>query len=345
MGRKYKIAVVEGDGVGPEILKEAIRLLNELGFNAEYININAGLRYYGKTGKSIEDGALEKIRETDALIKGPIATPLGPGTYHSVNVYLRKKLGLYANVRPFKSYKNTSLLDIDVIIVRENTEGEYSGVEDKIPNGAVSYRIITREATEKIVRFAFNLARRLNREKVTVIHKANILKESDGLFRNIFFKIAEEYPDIRSDEVIVDAAAYKLVKRPWIFDIMVTPNLYGDVLSDLAAGIVGGLGLCGSAQIGDNYAAFEPVHGTAQIVAGKGVANPIGEIKAAAFMLDWLGDKFADSRLKSMSKAIENAIKHIVEEGKVLPQDLGGTAKTIDVTNAIISKARELLGE
>ncbi len=345
MGRKYKITVIEGDGVGPEIVREAIRLLNEIGFNAEYVNIKAGLKYYEETGKTIEDNALEIIKETDALIKGPIATPLGPGTYRSVNVWLRKQLGLYANVRPFRSYKGISLKDLNVVVIRENTEGAYSGVEEKIPEGAVTYRIITREATEKIVRFAFDYAKKHSRKKVTVVHKANILKETDGLFRNIFFEISKEYPDIVTDEVIVDAAAYKLVKRPYLFDVMVTPNLYGDILSDLVAGIVGGLGLCGSAQIGDNHAAFEPVHGTAISVAGKGIANPIGEIKAAALMLNWLGERFRDTKLKRMYGAIEEAIRYTVEEAKVLPQDLGGFTRTTEVTNTIILKAKEILGE
>ncbi|MCD6113666.1 MAG: isocitrate/isopropylmalate dehydrogenase family protein, partial [Thermoprotei archaeon] len=303
MGGKYKVAVIEGDGVGPEIVREAIRLLNEVGFNAEYIKINAGLKYYEETGKTIEDGALDIIRKTHALIKGPIATPLGPGTYRSVNVWLRKQLGLYANVRPFRSYRGISLKELDIVVIRENTEGAYSGVEEKIPEGAVTYRIITREATEKIVRFAFEYARKYGRKKVTVVHKANILKESDGLFRNIFFEIAREYPNIESDEVIVDAAAYKLVKRPHLFDVMVTPNLYGDILSDLVAGVVGGLGLCGSAQIGDNYAAFEPVHGTAVTVAGKGIANPIGEIKAASLMLKWLSERHGDGKLRRIHEA------------------------------------------
>ncbi len=345
MGRKYKITVIEGDGVGPEIVREAIRLLNEIGFNAEYVNIKAGLKYYEETGKTIEDNALELIKETDALIKGPIATPLGPGTYRSVNVWLRKQLGLYANVRPFRSYKGISLKDVNIVVIRENTEGAYSGVEEKIPDGAVTYRIITREATEKIVRFAFEYARKHSRKKITVVHKANILKETDGLFRNVFFEISKEYPDIIADEVIVDAAAYKLVKRPYLFDVMVTPNLYGDILSDLVAGVVGGLGLCGSAQIGDNYAAFEPVHGTAISVAGKGIANPIGEIKAAALMLNWLGERFRDTKLKRMYSIIEEAIRYTVEEAKVLPQDLGGSARTTEVTNTIILKAKEILGD
>ena len=345
MGGKYRIAVIEGDGVGPEIVREAIRLLNEVGFNAEYIKINAGLKYYEETGKTIEDGALDTIRETHALIKGPIATPLGPGTYRSVNVWLRKQLDLYANVRPFRSYRGISLKELDIVVIRENTEGAYSGVEEKIPEGAVTYRIITRRATEKIVRFAFEYARKYGRKKVTVVHKANILKESDGLFRNIFFEIAKDYPDIESDEVIVDAAAYKLVKRPYLFDVMVTPNLYGDILSDLVAGVVGGLGLCGSAQIGDNYAAFEPVHGTAVTVAGKGIANPIGEIKAASLMLKWLSERHGDGKLRRIHEALEEAIRYTIEEAKVLPQDLGGTAKTVEVTNTIISKAKEILGE
>jgi len=343
MGRKYRIAVIEGDGVGPEIVSEALRLLGKLGFDAEYIKIDAGWKYYEETGKPIEDDALDKIRSTDALIKGPVTTPVGPGTYRSVNVYLRKTLGLYANVRPFKSFKNVSLRELDVIIVRENTEGAYSGVEERFDDKAISYRIITRSATERIVRFAFDLARKLGRRKVTVVHKANILKESDGLFRSIFFEIAREYGDIEHDEVIVDAAAYKLVKRPQIFDVIVTPNLYGDILSDLVAGLVGGLGLCGSAQIGENYAAFEPVHGTAKSIAGKGIANPIGEIRAAALMLEWLGEKYSDEKLKKLSRAINSAIVSVVEEGKVLPQDIEGTAKTVDVTNEIIFKSKTFL--
>jgi isopropylmalate/isohomocitrate dehydrogenase-like protein len=343
MGRKYRIALIEGDGVGPEIIKEALILLEALGFNGEFINIEAGKKYFQRTGKPIEDEAFIKLRNSDALLKGPVSTPLGPGTYRSVNVLLRKELGLYANVRPFKSFRGISLREIDLIVVRENTEGAYSGKEDRFEGGAISYRIITEEASRRISKFAFELAVRLRRSKVTVVHKANILKESDGLFRKVFFDVARGYSNVTYDEIIVDAAAYKLIINPKDFDVLVTPNLYGDILSDLAAGLVGSLGLCGSAQIGDNYAAFEPVHGTAEDIAGKGVVNPIGEFMAVAYMLDWLYSVRGDEKLRRLSNVIQESTRAVVEYDKILTKDLGGNARTHAVTKAIIKRASEIL--
>lgn len=340
--RRYKIAVIPGDGVGPEVVSETIRLLSEIGFNAEYIYINGGLKYYERTGKTIEDGALDVIREADATLKGPIATPIGSGTFTSVNVFLRRNLDLYANVRPFKSWRGISIRDdIDLVIIRENIEGLYSGIELNVGDLALALKITTRNETVRICRFAFNYARRNGRRKVTVVHKANILKEADGLFRQVFYEVSRDYPELECDEVIVDTAAYKLVKRPYEFEILVTPNLYGDILSDLVAGLVGGLGLCGSAQIGDRYAVFEPIHGAAWKYAGKGIANPIGEIVAATLMLKWLAEKRRDENIRTLADNIECAVRRVIEEKHVLTPDLGGNASTRRVIDEVIAELKK----
>ena len=342
--RKYRIAVIPGDGVGPEIVSEAIRLLNEAGFNAEYIYINAGLKYYEKTGKTIEDNALDIIREADAALKGPIATPVGPGTYASVNVFLRKNLDLYANIRPFRSWRGISIREnVNVVLIRENLEGLYSGIEVRAENVTIALRIITKNETFRICRFAFDYAKKNNRRKVTIVHKANILKVTDGLFRQVFYEVAKEYPELEGDEVIVDAAAYKLVKRPHEFDVLVTPNLYGDILSDLIAGLIGGLGLCGSAQIGDNYAIFEPIHGVAWKYAGKGIANPIGEVTAATLMLRWLAERRQDKSIHNIAVNIDQAVKKVVEEKRILTPDLGGNASTRKVIDEVISELKNFI--
>ena len=333
---KYKIALIRGDGIGPEVIAIALEVLRAVDFDVEYVEIAAGLDHFRKTGRPLEEGAIDTIRSCDALLKGPLTTPVGWG-YSSVNVALRRELGLFANIRPFRSLKGISLHEgLDVILIRENTEGLYSGSEIRGDDSAVALRVVTRNACERLCRFAFEYAVERGRRKVTAVHKANILRESDGLFRRVFFEVAKGYAGIEADELLVDAAAYKVVVDPSSLDVMVTPNLYGDILSDELAGIVGSIGLCGSAQIGVDFAAFEPVHGTAPDIAGKGVANPIGAVISASLMLEWLACKSGDESLAEASRKILKAVERVLELERVLTPDLGGTAKTEDVERALL---------
>ncbi|MBT8171810.1 isocitrate/isopropylmalate dehydrogenase family protein, partial [Candidatus Bathyarchaeota archaeon] len=249
--------------------------------------------------------------------------------YKSAIITLRRALGLYANVRPAKTYPiPKSMKNVDLVIVRENTEGMYSGMEFELPNSAYTIRVITRKATERITRFAFELAMKRNK-KVTIVTKANVLRKSDGLFLKVAHKVAEDYPDLEIEDAFVDVTAMRLVLKPNIFDVIVTSNLFGDILSDEAAGLVGGLGLAPSANIGLDYALFEPVHGSAPRLAGKAIANPMAAILASKMMLEYLGEN-------SWAKRIENAIITILNEGKILTPDLGGSSSTTEVTDAII---------
>lgn len=343
MARKYRVGVIEGDGIGPEIVGAALTLLDLVDAEFELVHIEAGLRRYRREGIPISDDDIETLRGLDATIKGPITTLPGRQGYRSVNVYIRKKLGLYANVRPFRSYGGFSLRDIDVVIVRENTEGLYSGIEWRVPPSAFSLKVITEEGSRRIVRFAFEYAKSRGRSRVTAVHKANILKESDGLFREVFLGEARKYPGIGHDEVFVDAAAYLIVKNPARFDVIVTPNLYGDILSDLAAGVAGSLGLFASAQVGEETAVFEPVHGTAPDIAGKGIANPTSAMKALAMMLDYLGARHGDEVLASSAAAIEDAVRRVIEERIALTPDLGGSATTNEFAAAVRSVLEGML--
>lgn len=336
----YKIALIRGDGVGPEVVSSAVQVLEEVGFDAEYIEVRAGLSLFKERGKPIEEEDLSRIKECDAILKGPIATLPGPRTYQSVNVLLRKYFDLYVNFRPFENLINENYPYFNIIIFRENTEELYTGAEWNFGDASVALRIITKRATQRIVNYSFNYALRNSRRRVTVVHKANILKETDGLFRETFFEESKRYP-IKADEIIVDSAAYQLVKNPEQFDILVTPNLYGDILSDLAAGLVGSLGLCGSANIGDNYAMFEPVHGVALDIAGKGVANPIGAILSSSYLLDWLSVKHDDKKLAKGSKVISSAVKSVLMLKK-FTKELGGDLTTGELTKLIIEEAKKV---
>jgi len=345
MGRKYRIGVIKGDGIGPEIMDVTLDIINSLGLNLELIEIGAGYEFYKKTGKLVEDGILDIIKNLDAVIKGPLTTPIGRGTFRSINLYLRQELDLYINVRPFRSFKNISLKKFNLVIIRENTEDLYVGIEGRYRDTAYSLKIISKRASERIIRYAFNYAIKRGFTKITVIHKANIMKETDGLFREVFFNIAKSFNNLEVGEMIVDAAAYNLVKNPEKFEVLVTPNLYGDILADLVAGLVGSLGLCGSAQIGDNIAIFEPIHGSAPDIAGKGIANPIGEIIAAKLMFEYIGDKYHDESLIRLANIIDNAISIVIEQKRILTPDLGGNAKTKDVGNEILNTIEMLLSE
>ncbi len=328
-----KIAVIYGDGVGPEVIKAALEVLGALDFDAEYVNVDAGYEYWKRTGKPMEDGALEVIRSCRCILKGPLMTPPDTTSYRSITVTLRQTLDLYANVRPFKDFGKAPK-KIDMVIVRENTEDLYSGIEYRLGSTAITLRVVSEKASKRIARFAFELAKKEGRRKVTVVHKANVMKESCGLFRSAFFEVAKLYPGIQADEIVVDSAAYRIVVAPETLDVLVTPNMFGDILSDVAAGVVGSLGLAPSANIGDNYAMFEPVHGTAPDIAGKGVANPIASILSAAMMLSYLGD------LKR-ARSIEMAVRELITRGEVLTPDMGGTAKTVDVAREVAKLARE----
>jgi isopropylmalate/isohomocitrate dehydrogenase-like protein len=325
----YKLAVIPGPGIGGEVVPEAVRLLEstDLKFDCRYFEI--GYDVFKKTGTPVPDDVLTGIRKTQACLFGATTTPVGVPGYKSAIITLRRALGLYANVRPAKSYPiQKSMKDVDLVIVRENTEGLYSGMEFELADSAYSMRVITRKATERITRFAFDLAMK-RRKKVTVVTKANVLRMSDGLFLEVARKVAEDYPDVELEEAFVDVTAMRLILKPHIFDVIVTSNLFGDILSDEAAGLVGGLGLAPSANIGADYGLFEPVHGSAPRLAGKDIANPMAAIMASKMMLDYLGET-------SWAERIENAIITVLEEGKVLTPDLGGSSSTTQVTDAII---------
>lgn len=341
MARKYRIGIVKGDGIGPEIVEATIDILNSLDLNISFIELEAGYGYYQKTGRSIEEGFFDKVKELDAILKGPLYTPPNVREFKSVNILIRRELDLYANVRPFRSFKGISPRNFDTVLIRENTEDVYVGIEGRYRDKAVSLRIITGEGSRRIAKFAFKYAIQRGFSRVTVIHKANILKETDGLFRETFYMVAKEYPNVVADEMIVDTAAYTIVRNPERLQILLAPNLYGDILADLLAGMVGSLGLCGSAQIGENIAVFEPVHGVALDIAGKGIANPIGEILSAKMMLEYLGQRYNDSKLIKVSEKIEEAV-HTVISRRIWTPDLGGNNRTNDVVEAIKRTLTEL---
>jgi isopropylmalate/isohomocitrate dehydrogenase-like protein len=327
---KYNLAVIPGPGIGAEVINETVRLLDstDLTFDCRYFEV--GYEVWQKTGSPVPDDVLTEMRRTQACLFGATTTPVGVPGYKSAIITLRIALGLYANVRPAKSYPNQKgMKDVDLVIVRENTEGMYSGWEFELPDSAYTIRVITRKATERITRFAFELAMK-RRKKVTIVTKANVLRKTDGLFLEVANKVAKDYPDVEVEEAFVDVTAMRLILKPDIFDVIVTSNLFGDILSDESAGLVGGLGLAPSANIGVDYALFEPVHGSAPRLAGKNIANPMAAILASKMMLDYLGEN-------RWAERIENAIVTVLNEGKVLTPDLGGSSSTTQVTDAIIN--------
>ncbi|MFM4821566.1 isocitrate dehydrogenase [Aeromonas hydrophila] len=332
---KRKITVIPGDGIGPSIIESAIQILTHAGCDFEYEYADAGLVALEKHGELLPQATLDLIEKNKVSLKGPLTTPVGGG-FTSINVSLRKKFNLYANVRPVLSFKGTrSRYDnIDIITVRENTEGMYSGTGQKRSDdnkSAEAMSIITREGAERIVKFAFELARQEGRKKVTIIHKANILKSTSGLFLEVAREVASRYPDIQSEEMIVDAACMNLVMYPERFDVMVTTNLFGDILSDLCAGLVGGLGMAPGANIGDGAAIFEAVHGSAPDIAGKNIANPTSVILASIQMLEYLG-------MQDKAERIREAVRATIESGDRVTRDLGGTASTSEFTQSIIDR-------
>jgi isocitrate dehydrogenase (NAD+) len=327
------IALIPGDGIGPEVVEAARKVLEASGFAANWLSYPAGQASFEACGDPLPAATLEGVRNAAATLKGPTATAKGGG-FRSVNVALRQKLQLYANYRPARSIPGvkTRFDDVDLIVIRENTEGLYSGLEHEVVPGVVeSLRVITRDASRRIARFAFETARRQGRRRVTCIHKANILKLSDGLFLQSCRETAAEFSDIEFDDCIVDAAAMQLVSRPERFDVLVMENLFGDILSDLCSGLVGGLGVTPSANVGTEGAIFEAVHGTAPDIAGQGRANPTALILSAVLMLRMLGEKERADR-------VEQAVHRVLAAGKVLTGDLGGNATTGQFTDAVIAE-------
>ena len=319
----YRITLIPGDGIGPEITTAVVDLLKRTSVDIDWDYQLAGQTALNKTGESLPTSVLDSIIRNGVALKGPIATPIGEG-FRSVNVELRKQLDLYANVRPIVSIPGikTRYKDIDLIVFRENTEDLYLGLEHEIVPGIVeSLKIITAEASERIARFAFSYARKKKRGCLTAVHKANILKLGDGLFLESIQKVAQEYKDIEYNECIVDAACMHLVLNPEKFDTLLLPNLYGDIVSDLCAGLVGGLGLVPSANLGEKLALFEAIHGTAPDIAGQQHANPTAVLLSAIWMLDFLNEQ-------EVSERVFSALTRVFQEGRVLTRDLGGTAST-----------------
>ncbi len=333
MAKTYKIAVITGDGIGPEITEAAMFVLNSTGLQIEFTKVAAGLNAWETYGNQLPDETIRIIKESDACLKGPTQTPPGPGSFKSATVTLRQLLDLYANVRPVKNHPGVPAVHngVDMIIVRENTEGLYRGLEYNLGDSAMTIRTITRRGSERIARFAFELARREKRRRVTAVHKANVLKETCGLFRNVSAEVAKTYPEIQFDEMHVDAAAMRIAMKPQDIDVIVTTNLFGDVLSDEAAGVVGGLGFAPSANVGDRYAFFEAIHGTAPKHAGKWDANPAALILSSAMMLKHLGELDVGLR-------VESAIDAVLAEGKTVTRDVGGSASTMDFAKAVAQK-------
>ncbi|MCC5856266.1 MAG: isocitrate dehydrogenase [Idiomarina sp.] len=329
------ITVIPGDGIGPDIIDATIKILDKAGCGLDYEFADAGLVALEKHGELLPDTTLAAIERNGVTLKGPLTTPVGGG-FTSINVTLRKQFNLYANVRPVVSFKGTKARyeNIDIITIRENTEGMYSGLGQTTKadgSEAEAMSRVTRVGCERIVRFAYELARREGRKKVTAVHKANILKTTSGMFLSVAREIAKDYPDIQSEEMIVDATCMKLVMSPENFDVIVTTNLFGDILSDLCAGLVGGLGMAPGANIGADCAIFEAVHGSAPDIAGQNLANPSSVILAAIQMLEHLGQT-------ENAKRILNALRDTIESGDRTTADLGGTHGTTDFTQAILDR-------
>ena len=329
---RHTITLFPGDGIGPEVCSAVVRIIEATGVAVMWEEHVVGAGALATGGTTLSKDALNSVRRNKVALKGPVATPIGTG-FESVNVRLRRTLELYANLRPVRSLPGVRSRygDIDLVIVRENTEGLYSGLEHEVVPGVIeSLRIITEYASTRIAEFAFDYATRNDRKKITVVHKANIMKKSDGLFRECFRKVGSYYPNIDQDEKIVDNTAMQLVLNPNQFDVLVMENLYGDILSDLAAGLVGGLGVVPGSNIGDQAAVFEAVHGSAPDIAGKNLANPTALLRSALLMLNHIGE--ADAALK-----IQAALETVLVEGKVRTGDLGGTASTDEFADTIIA--------
>ena len=328
---KNTITVFKGDGIGPEITDAVLKILDAAGAGLEYEIFRVGAAEYEENGALIPEAGFASSEKNRVLLKSPITTPLGTG-FRSLNVMLRKKYDLYANMRPARSNSavKTPFENVDIVMFRENTEDLYAGVETQVDQDtAHSIKIITRKCSERIIRAAFGYAQKNGRKKVTCVHKANIMKISDGLFRDIFYEVSKEYPQVQAEDKIVDNVAMQLVMQPQKFDVIVTENLYGDILSDLTSGLIGGLGLLPSSNMGEDFAMFEAVHGSAPDIAGKGIANPTAFLWSACMMLEHLGKQ--ETAVK-----IRRAVDEVLRQGTALTPDLGGTAGTKEYTEEII---------
>ena len=325
-----RITLINGDGIGPEISDAVVKIVEASGLKIDWDIQTAGADVIEKEGTPLPERVLNSIKENKIALKAPVTTPIGKG-FRSVNVQLRKALDLYANLRPCKNLPNvkTKFNDVDLIVVRENTEDLYAGIERQVNSDtAESIKVITRKASERICKFAFDYAIKNNRKEVCVVTKANIMKLSDGLFLESYRKIAENYPQINKREILVDNLCMQLVQNPSQFDVLVLPNLYGDIVSDLCAGLIGGLGVAQGANIGLDYAVFEPVHGSAPDIKGQNKANPTALLLSSIEMLKYIGEfSYAEKIEKALFKTLKNG---------VFTADLGGNASTLDFTNAII---------
>ena len=344
MAAAHAVTLIPGDGIGPEVARAATRAVAATGARIDWQEVQAGTTALASTGQVLPDQALKSIARTRVALKGPITTPIGEG-FTSVNVALRKAFDLYVNFRPVRLLQGVktrfSDLPLDMVIFRENTEDLYAGLEHEVVPGVVeSLKIITEKASLRIAHFAFAFARSHGRKKISVIHKANIMKMSDGLFLRCARTVAAGYPEIRHEELIVDSTCMQLVMRPETFDVLLLENLYGDIVSDLCAGLVGGLGLVPGANLGDTHAIFEAVHGSAPDIAGRNIANPTALMQSAVLMLAHLGERDAAARLHA-------AILRVYAEGRSTTRDVGGAATTTEFTDAVVSAIdqMEVVGE
>lgn len=335
----YKISLITGDGIGPELSEAAIATLetinDKMGLGVVVETLLAGDTALKSIGKALPDETLESIKHSDACIKAPVGESAA-----DVIVVLRRMLDLYANIRPAKSYPNMPALrdDIDLVIVRENTEDLYTGTEFEIDNAAVAMRVISEAASKRIAKHAFETAKQRDKKrKVTCVHKSNVMRKTDGLFSKSCSSISKEYPEIKFEQMYVDACAMNLIRNPQDFDVIVTTNLFGDILSDEAAQVVGGLGMAPAANIGDNFALFEPVHGAAFDIAGRNIANPSSFLLSITMMLDWLGVKNGDKKCFEVAKKLETTIYDIVKKG-TKTKDIGGDKTTQEFTKEIVKK-------
>lgn len=332
---KHTVTLIPGDGIGPEIVAATVRVIEATGVDIEWETQIMGAQAQEKYGTTLPEQTLESIKTNKVALKGPQTTPIGKG-FTSVNVGLRKALDLYANVRPVKALPNVKSRypELDLVIVRENTEDLYAGIEHVVVPGVIeSIKIITEKASTRIAQYAFQYARDNNRKKVTAVHKANIMKLSDGLFLECFYNVAKEFPEIEADDKIIDNCCMQLVMRPEQFDILVLENLYGDIVSDLCAGLIGGLGLAPGANIGELGAVFEAVHGSAPDIAGQGIANPTALMLSAVQMLNHIGEREAATKM-------HDAMLAVFADGEWITRDLGGKAKTNEFARAIEDKIK-----
>jgi len=328
----HQITLIEGDGIGPEVIGSAVKTIESAGVDITWNSAVAGEKAIEKFNETVPQETVDSIKKTKVALKGPVATPIGKG-FRSANVTLRQKLNLYACTRPVVNLPGieTRFSEVDLVVIRENTEGLYSGLEHQILPGVVtSLKVISREACRRIAQYAFDYCVQNDRKKVVAVHKAAVMKRSDGLFLEEVRKVSEKFPQIKYDEIAIDRLSMRLVTEPSEFDVLVMGNLYGDIISDLSSGLVGGLGVVPGANIGEEYAVFEPVHGTAPTIAGKGVANPLAAILSSVLMLDHIGELKAAAKIKS-------AVQNVLEEGSVKTGDLGGKAGTEEFTDAVIA--------